>query len=309
MDHNNWEIIRTPDERFNNLPNFPFDQHYVTCMGLRVHYVDEGKGPVILCLHGEPTWAFLYRKMIPLFVQVGYRVIAPDFIGFGRSDKIVQQDAYSFQLHYNILRAFIATLKLKDITLIVHDWGGLIGLPVATFNPTEFARLVILNTFLPTGEEKVTGGFLAWRAVAQKKELIASLSVKNGCFAGKDLPADVLRAYDAPFPDVRYKAGMQAFPLLVPLTPTDPGAKELKETREKLRSWSKPAIVIFAPDDPVLGGASDFFRKLIPTVKDQPIIRIRHALHFLQEDKGEEIAQHIIDFLDRTKETIASTNA
>ncbi len=300
MGEQNWEIIRTPDDRFSNLPEFPYTPHYATIIDLRIHYIDEGKGPIILCLHGEPTWSFLYRKMIPLFIRAGFRVIAPDFVGFGRSDKYVQKEAYSFQMHYYMLLAFIQTLNLQEITLIVHDWGGLIGLPVAAFNPTFFARLVILNTFLPTGEEKVTEGFLAWRAVAQKKELIASWSVKNGCFNGKDLPADVLRAYDAPFPDARYKAGVQSFPLLVPMAPTDPGAKEMKDAREKLRSWNKPAIVIFAPDDPVLGGAGDFFRKLLPTAKDQPTIRIRKALHFLQEDKGGEVAQHIIDFLGRT---------
>ncbi len=300
MRQENWNVIRTPDDCFSNLPAFPYAAHYVTIDGLRIHYIDEGTGQIVLCLHGEPTWAFLYRKMIPLLTTAGYRVIAPDFVGFGRSDKYVQREAYSFQMHYKILLGLIYALKLQEITLIVHDWGGLIGLPVAAFNPAPFARLVILNTFLPTGEEKVTEGFLAWRMIAEKKELIASRSLKHGCFNGEDLPEDVIRAYDAPFPDARYKAGMQAFPLLVPIAPTDPGAKEMKDARRKLRSWNKPAIVIFAPDDPVLGAAGDFFRKLLPTAKDQPIIRIRKALHFLQEDKGEEVAQHIIDFISRT---------
>ncbi|MFW9914625.1 MAG: haloalkane dehalogenase [Candidatus Thorarchaeota archaeon] len=293
-------VIRTPDERFANLFDFPFEPQYVEINQLRIHYVDEGQGDVILCLHGEPTWAYLYRKMIPLLTNAGNRVIAPDFIGFGRSDKFTEMSDYSFQMHYDSMLAFIETLDLTKITFVAQDWGGIIGLSIAANHPERFARLVILNTFLPSGEEPPSEGFKRWRDVATHKELIAGLTVQNGSFTGSSLPPEVLAAYDAPFPDKSYKAGMQAFPLIVPLSPNDPGAAEIKEARQKLQKWDKPAIIMFSDNDPVLGGAAKFFRRLIPTTTDQPEITIKDAGHFLQEDKGEEIAQYIIDFLART---------
>ncbi|MHA2064216.1 MAG: haloalkane dehalogenase [Candidatus Thorarchaeota archaeon] len=297
-------IIRTPDERFENLPDFPYEPHYIEIKGLRVHFIDEGEGNIILCLHGEPSWSYLYRKMIPPLVKAGYRVIAPDFIGFGRSDKYTERSEYSFELHYDTIENLVSSLDLANITLVCQDWGGMIGLTVAAMNPDRFARLVIMNTFLPTGEEQLSEGFLAWRAFAERTpDLIASMVVRGATISGRSLPPEVLAAYDAPFPDKRYKAGMQIFPLLVPITPDMQGATEMKEARKRLADWNKPALVMFSDSDPVMVGYDRFFRELIPTAKEQPQITIEQAAHFLQEDKGEEIAQYIIEFLKRAQET------
>lgn len=298
-------VVRTPDSRFADLPDFPYEPHYVEVAGLRMHYIDEGgKGEpypeIFLCLHGEPTWAFLYRKMIPTLAARG-RVIAPDLIGFGRSDKYTERSEYSFQMHRDMLAGFLEALDLTGLTLICQDWGGLIGLRLAAEMPERFARLVIMNTGLPTGEEQMTDGFRRWREFAEKAEdLPVGFIMQRTLIGGAEADPRVIAAYEAPFPDASYKAGAMVFPLLVPVTPDDPGSAGMRNAREVLATWTKPVQVMFADGDPITRGGDRFFRKLIPAAQQQPEIVIRGASHFLQEDSGEEIAQHIVEFVDRT---------
>ena len=293
------EIIRTPDERFENLPDYPFTPNYVEVNGLRLHYVDEGEGETILCLHGEPSWSYLYRKMIPP-LAAQHRVVAPDLVGFGRSDKYTDPAAYSFQMHRDALVGFIEALDLWGITAVVQDWGGLLGLTIATQLPERFARLVIMNTGLPTGLFPMPEAFMQWRAAAERfgNKLPVGRIIQNGTVS--QLPKEVVAAYEAPFPDEQFKAGAAVFPLLIPLTPQDPGAAEMSRAQRQLTRWTKPALVMFSDGDPITRGGDALFRRAIPGAKDQPEITIEGAGHFLQEDKGEEIASHILDFMGRT---------
>lgn len=293
-------ILRTPDERFVNLPGYAFAPHYVDVGGLRMHYVDESQGEVILCLHGEPSWSYLYRKMIPL-LAAHHRVVAPDLIGFGRSDKPSEPEAYSFQLHRDTLVRFLDALALERVTLVCQDWGGLLGLRIAGEQPERFARLVIMNTGLPTGDEPMSRAFLAWQAFAQRSpDLPIGRIVRSSLAHPENVPQEVIDAYEAPFPDATYKAGAQAFPALVPTRPDQPGAAEMRRTRFALARWHKPALVLFSDGDPITRGGDVFFRRLIPSANDQPELTITDAGHFLQEEKGEEIAEQILAFIQRT---------
>jgi len=300
-------LLRTPDERFHNLPEYNFEPHYVEIGEARVHYLDEGAGETVLMLHGEPSWAYLYRKMIPPVVAAGYRVVAMDFIGFGRSDKYRKIEAYSYQMHVDTLWAFIEKLGLSGLTLVVQDWGGLIGLRVAAEHPERVFRLVIMNTGLPAGEMgptppddagDVDNAFLRWRRYSRRVEDLPVGQLVQGATV-TNLAPDVVAAYDAPFPDLTYKAGARIWPSLVPVFSDMPGVAENRRAQEVFRNWQKPTLLLFSDSDPVTRGNDRLLRALIPAASREPETTIRDAGHFLQEDKGEEIAEHIIAFLKR----------
>jgi len=296
------EILRTADERFGNLPGYSFEPHYVEVDGLRIHYVDEGSreaGPVLM-MHGEPSWSYLYRKMIPIITAAGYRAIAPDLVGFGRSDKPAQREDYTYQRHVDWMRGVLEALDLKGITLVGQDWGGLIGLRLAAEHEERFARVVAANTGLPTGDITMGEAFLRWQRYSQSVPVFhAGGIVKGGCVS--ELPPEVIAAYDVPFLDDSYKAGARQFPLLVPTTPDDPAAAPNRKAWKVLSRWEKPFLTAFSDSDPVTQGADRLFRQVIPGAKGQPHTTIVGAGHFLQEDKGEELAQVVVDFIVRTK--------
>jgi len=292
-------LIRTPEERFRNLPDFPYPPWYVEVGGARMHYVEAGTGSeVVLCLHGEPTWSYLYRKMIPILSRK-YRVLAPDFIGFGRSEKYTRPEDYTYAMHRDSLKGFIEALDLRNITMVVQDWGGLVGLRVAGMMADRMSRLVIMNTGLPSGEDNIPEAFMKWREfVASTPDLPIGMIMQGATVS--ELPPEVVAAYEAPFPGPEYKAGAKAWPLMVPVSPEDEAAPEMKAARQDLSKWDKPALVMFSDGDPITKGVDLFFRELIPTAKQQPEITIKAAGHFLQEDKGEEIAENIVEFMQRT---------
>jgi haloalkane dehalogenase len=292
------DIVRTPDERFANLPGCPFAPHYAEIDGLRVHYVDEGpRGAApVLMLHGEPSWSYLYRKMIPIVTAAGLRAVAPDLVGFGRSDKPVRREDYTYQRHVDWMRGLLEHLDLRDITLVCQDWGGLIGLRLAAEHPDRFARIVAANTFLPTGDVDPGPAFLAWRKFSQETpEFAVGSIVQSGCVTSLD-PA-VVAAYDAPFPDDRYKAGARQFPMLVPASSDDPAAAPNRAAWEVLSRWTKPFLTAFSDMDPITRGADMLLQQAIPGAAGQPHTTITGASHFLQEDKGEELARVVVAFV------------
>jgi haloalkane dehalogenase len=292
------DFLRTPDERFENLPDYPFAPHYLDVGGLRMHYVAEGPpaGETVLLLHGEPSWCYLYRKMIPVLVAANYRVIAPDLIGFGRSDKPVKREDYTYQRHVEWVRELIRQLDLKDITLFGQDWGGLIGLRLAAEDPERFARMVMSNTFLPTGDTSPGEAFLNWRKYSQESpRFIAGRIVKGG--SASELAPETIEAYNAPFPDDSYMAGARQFPALVPITPNDPASDANRRAWEVLRNWEKPFMTAFGDSDAITRGGDLYFQRHIPGTKGQPHTTLEKAGHFLQEDKGPELAALLVDFM------------
>ncbi len=295
------DILRTPDERFDGLPGYPFAPHYTTVAGMRMHYVDEGPAdaPPVLMLHGEPSWSYLYRKMVPIITRAGLRAVAPDLIGFGRSDKPASQDAYTYQAHVDWIWEFVERTGLKDITFVGQDWGGLIGLRVAAEHPDRFARIVAANTYLPTGDNPPGEAFLRWQEFSQKApQLHIGNIVKGGCRT--EVPPEVVAAYDAPFLDETYKAGARKFPLLVPTRPDDPASDANRRAWEVLRKWDKPFLCAFSDEDPITRGGDRAFQESVPGTKSQPHTTIKGGGHFLQEDKGEELAQAIVSFVRQT---------
>jgi haloalkane dehalogenase len=289
------EVFRTPAERFEGLPGYDFDPHWSEIDGLRMHYVDEGQGRPIVCFHGEPTWAYLYRKMIGPLVAAGRRAIVPDYVGFGRSDKPTARDWYSYDRHVEYVSKLLATLELDDVTAVVHDWGGPIGLRWAVENEDRVARLVVLNTGLFAGQ--VNEAFMAWRNFAERNpDLPVGFIIQSATVT--ELPQEILDAYEAPWPNPESKAGVAQFPLIVPLKESDPGVAEMNAVRERLSRWEKPALVCFSDSDPIFPPeAGQRFVDLIPGAREQRVIE--GGAHFLQEDKGEEIAAAINEFLAR----------
>lgn len=293
-------VLRTPDDRFAALPDFPYEPRYVEVEDgeggrLRVAYVDEGAGPVVLLMHGEPSWSFLYRKLIPVLTGAGLRVIAPDLVGFGRSDKPADVAAYSYERHVAWMReALLDRLDLQDITLVAQDWGGLIGLRLVAEHPDRFARVVVANTGLPTGDQQMTEAFLAWQRFARETpEFPVGVIVNGGC-AG-DLPPDVVAAYDAPFPEESYKAGARAFPALVPTSPDDPAATANRAAWDVLQRWEKPFLTAFSDSDPITKGGERVFQKLVPGAAGATHVTLAGGGHFLQEDVGTRLAEVVID--------------
>ncbi|MDY6764672.1 MAG: haloalkane dehalogenase [Halobacteria archaeon] len=291
--------IRTPEERFKDLPDFPYEPKYVDVGDARMSYVESGEGnETILCLHGEPTWSFLYRKMIPTLSEKG-RVIAPDLIGFGRSDKYTDMEDYTFTSEYEALETLIQELDLENVTLVGQDWGGILGLYAVKQMPDRFSRIVPMNTGLPDGTQEMPDEWIQFRDfVKGTDDLPIGFLIDAGCLT--EVSDEVKRGYEAPFPDPSYMAGARAMPLRVPTSPDDKGAEEMRETREFLSEWDKPAFVLFSDSDPITRPSRDFLRDLIPTAKNQPDTWVEGAGHFLQEDRGEEVAKHIVKFIEET---------
>ncbi|MEX3009253.1 haloalkane dehalogenase [Hoeflea sp. TYP-13] len=295
-------VRRTPEDRFENLPDYPFSPNYLEIDGgalgpLRMHYVDEGPrdGPVVLLLHGEPTWSYLYRKMIPPLAQSGFRVLAPDFIGFGKSDKISDRNAYSYLGHVDWMKEWTGKLGLRDITFFGQDWGGLIGLRLVAEMPELFARVMIGNTGLPTGDQDLGEAFKQWREFSQTTPTfnIGGI-VSRGTARG--MGDDVIAAYDAPFPEEDFKAGARAFPMLVPASPDDPAAPAQRAAWESLRKFEKPFLTCFSDKDMIMRGGEAVFKKLIPGAAGQEHFITENASHFLQEDAGPLLAEKLIAF-------------
>lgn len=300
------QILRTPDERFVGLPDYPFDPHYVEVDAgdgdrMRMHYLDEGPsgGQTVLLLHGEPSWSYLYRWMIPVLADAGLRTVALDLIGFGRSDKPARRDDYTYQAHVDWTWAALEAIGLDDITLVCQDWGGLIGLRLVGEHPERFARVVAANTFLPTGDHHPGEAFLAWQRYSQETpKFQPGQIVDGGCLTA--LTDDVVAAYDAPFPDDTYKQGARQFPMLVPTTADDPAASANRAAWESLRRFDAPFLCAFSDADPITGGADAVLRAHIPGAAAHAPVTITGAGHFLQEDKGAELAQVVARFVDAT---------
>jgi haloalkane dehalogenase len=288
------DVFRTPDERFENLPGFAYTPNYVDVDGLRLHHLDEGSGHTVLCFHGEPSWSFLYRHMLDALVAGGCRVVVPDFVGFGRSDKVLDEQWYTYDRHVETVTKHLDQIDLEDATVVVQDWGGPIGLRWVVENADRVGSLVILNTGLFAG--RISKGFYAWREFVEANPDLPIGNIIQAGTAG-ELSPEVVAAYDAPYPTVQSKAAAHRFPFLVPTSDDDVGAAEMRAVREELRSWDKPALVAFSDNDPVFPWpqAGEQFTELIPTAGEQ--IRIAGAAHFLQEERGGEIAAAMLGAL------------
>ena len=302
------ELLRTPDERFADLPGYPFEPHWVEVptgdgdQTLRIHLVDEGPadGPVVLLLHGEPTWSYLYRHMIPVLVERGCRCIAPDLVGFGKSDKPAHREDVTYARMVEWLRAALFDqLDLTGITYFGQDWGALIGLRLVAEHPDRFARVVLSNGGLPTGDQRIGKAFLAWLDFSQNAEQFPIGGIiDGGCTS--ELSPEVVAAYDAPFPDDSYKEAARQMPSLVPIDPENPAAVANRAAWEVLQTWEKPFLLAFSDSDPITAGADAPFRKLVPGTEGQSHTTIEGAGHFVQEDAGPQLAAIIADLIEST---------
>jgi haloalkane dehalogenase len=304
------DLLRTPDDRFEGLQDWPYEPSYaivedpIDGTEIRIAAVDEGPRDAVttvLLMHGEPSWSYLYRHMIPPLLDAGHRVVAPDLVGFGRSDKPANRDDYTYARHVAWMTEWLTGLDLQHITLVCQDWGGMIGLRLATAEPDRFDRLVIANTFLPTGDRDLGDGFRMWRTFSQEVPEFDSGGVVN-MGTTTELSPEVIAAYNAPFPDQRHVAGARQFPTLVPAEPDDPEAPANRAAWEVLRAWTRPVLLAFSDADPVTRGTDRHFLAEVPGTAGQPHVTIAGGGHFLQEDRGPELAGVVASFIDATPE-------
>ena len=305
------DVLRTPDERFEGLPGYAFAPHYVEIPAgdadqpdqtLRLHHLDEGPadGEVVLLLHGQPSWSYLYRHMIPVLVDAGLRCIAPDLVGFGRSDKPTPRTEYTYERHVEWLRAALFDqLDLRDITLVCQDWGGLLGLRLVGEHPDRFARVVAANTFLPTGDRDLGDAFRAWCDFSQNAETLPVGNIVNGG-STTDLSPEVIAAYDAPFPDESYKEGARQFPILVPASTDDPAVPANLAAWASLERFDRPFLCAFSDQDPITARADGHLKRRIPGAEGMAHTTIEGGGHFLQEDRGPELAGVVVDLVRAT---------
>jgi haloalkane dehalogenase len=295
------DVLRTPEACFAGLPDWTYTPSYAQVDDVRIAYYDVGhrQSPVVLLLHGEPTWSYLYRYVIPPLIAADLRVIAVDLVGFGQSDKPVSRGDYSYQRHVGWLESVVIEhLDLSDITMCCHDWGGLLGLRLVARHNERFARVVAANTFLPTGDQPPGGDFLSWREYSQTTPVLPIGNIVNNASL-TDLSPETIAAYDAPFPDERFKAGARQLPVLVPITPDDPASGPNVEAWKQLRRYDKPFLTVFSDSDPVTAGQDALLQHLIPGSAGHPHRTVRGG-HFLLEDAGPEIASILIDFIRTT---------
>ena len=296
-------ILRTPDEHFQNLPGYDFEPNYLTINDeshgqIRVHYVDEGPadGELVLMMHGEPSWSYLYRKMIPIVTAAGYRAVAVDLVGFGRSDKLADRNDYTYAKHVAWMQSWFEGMAINNVTLVCQDWGGLIGLRLVAANADKFARVVAANTFLPTGDGEPSEAFLAWQKFSQETPVFDSGRIVKGAVTC-ELSDEIIAAYNAPFPDESYKEGARQFPTLVPISKDNPERQANLTAWDSLKAFNKPFLTAFSDSDPITKGAEKMFQKAIPGCAGQNHTTITNGGHFLQEDQGEQLAEVVVEFL------------
>ena len=294
------DVFRTPDDRFNGLPGYPWQPKYHEWEGLRIAYLDEGEGQPIVLFHGEPTWSYLYRKVIGVLLEKGYRCIAPDLIGFGRSDKPTDVNWYTYDRHVASIASLLEALDVSDSVFVVHDWGGSLGLRIGTLEaPQRVSRFIAMDTGLFTGRQKMSEAWHAFRDfVARADDLPVGMLVKGGC--ATEVPDEVIAAYEAPYPSPESKAGARAFPLMLPLSPEDPGAAKGQEVADALRADARPVLLMWGDADPVLplDPVGRKVQTLFPSAEALTIIH--DGGHFVQEDQGHEIGALIADWLTNT---------